>query len=373
MIADRRRMDAYAAALRRVIAPGAIVVDLGTGTGILALLACRYGAGRVYAIEASDTIEVARDLARANGLAERIRFVHGRSTELTLPETAGVIVSDLRGVLPLFGGHIPSIVDARRRFLARRGALIPARDVVWLAVAEAPDLYEPYVTPWTRHDDDLDLSAVRPLLTSSWQKCRARPGQLLLEPRPWATLDFATIEHTAVRGTVAWSASRAGTAHGLVAWFDSDLGGGVMLSNAPGAPEAIYGQAFFPLSDPVALAAGDTVSVSLGAWPVGDDYVWSWTTRVDEGPSPGRIKAELRQSTFFGTPLSRSTLARRSAQHVPTLTDEGRLDRLILDGLDAHVTLRCLAEEVLAKFPAICSTLHAALTRVADLSARYSR
>jgi hypothetical protein len=251
--------------------------------------------------------------------------------------------------------------------------LIPARDVVWLAMAEAPDLYEPYVMPWTRQDEDLDLSAVRPLLTSSWQKCRAGPSQLLLEPRPWATLDFATVEHGTVSGAVAWCARRAGTAHGLVAWFDSDLAAGVALSSAPGAPEAIYGQAFFPLSDPLALAAGDTVSVSLSAAPVGDDYVWSWTTRVGDGRPPGRIKAELRQSTFFGTPLSPSTLARRSAEHVPALTDEGRLARLILDGLDAHVTLRSIAEQVLARFPAICPTPQAALTRVADLSARYSR
>ena len=373
MITDRARMDAYAAALRRAIEPGATVVDIGTGTGILALLACRYGAGRVYAIEASDTIEVARDIARANGVADRIQFIHERSTRVTLPEAADVVVSDLRGVLPLFERHIPSIADARRRFLKPGGALIPRRDVIWLAVATAPDLYEPYAIPWEHNDYGLDLGAVRPLATSDWRKCRARLPQLLLEPRPWAALDFATIEDPDVTGEVTWVAAQAGPAHGLVLWFDADLGHGVSLSNAPGAPELIYGQAFFPLSDPVTLTVGDTVSVSLTATLVGDDYVWSWTTCMREGSPAGRIKAEFRQSTFFGAPLSRSTLARRSADHVPALTEEGCLDLLILKSLDAHVPLGRVADQVLTTFPAWFSSWDEAMARVADVSARYGR
>ena len=80
MIRDRVRMDAYAVALRQAIRPGATVVDIGTGTGIMACLACRYGAGRVYAIEPADVIEVARRIAAANGLADRIRFIQKPST-----------------------------------------------------------------------------------------------------------------------------------------------------------------------------------------------------------------------------------------------------------------------------------------------------
>jgi len=366
-------MEAYAAALRRAIEPGAVVVDIGAGTGIMALLACRYGARTVYAIEASDTIEVAGEIARANGLADRIRFIHERSTRVTLPETADVVVSDLRGVLPLFEHHIPSVVDARRRFLKPAGRLIPRRDVMWLAVATAPDLYEPCVIPWERNGYGLDLGAVRPLVTNDWRKCRARPSQLLLEPRPWAALDFATIEDPDASGAVTWVGTRAGMAHGLVLWFDADLGHDVSFSNAPGAPELIYGHAFFPLSEPVTLASGDTVSVSLTATLVGDSYVWSWTTCIREGPGAGRVKADFRQSTFFAVPLAGATVARRSADHVPALTEEGRLDLLILTSLEARMPLGRIADRVLATFPACCSSWDEALARVADASTKYGR
>jgi protein arginine N-methyltransferase 1 len=227
------------------------------------------------------------------------------------------------------------------------------------------------VIPWERNDLQLDLRRGRPLVTSGWQKCRVQPSQLLLEPRPWAALDFATVEHAAVAGRATWTVAAGGTAHGVLLWFDTELAPGVTLSNAPGAPEAIYGQAFFPLSDPVTLAPGDTVAVSVTATPVGTDYVWAWTTHVQDGRSGGSTKAHLRQSTFHGAPLSPATLARRAADHVPALGEDGHLDLLILRALDAHVPLGRIADEVLARFPAVCPTWETALARVADLSARY--
>src|SRR6476619_5796689 len=107
MIADEVRMDAYCRALRGAINADSVVLDIGAGTGILSLLACRYGARRVYAVESSSAIAVAEEAARANGFANRIKCIQALSTELDLPEKADVIVSDLRGVLPLFQQHLP--------------------------------------------------------------------------------------------------------------------------------------------------------------------------------------------------------------------------------------------------------------------------
>src|SRR5262245_23219624 len=129
MIADGVRVNAYAAALRQAIKPGSVVVDIGTGIGFFAVLACQLGAQRVHAIEPDDAIELARAIAAANGCADRIRFIQDVSTKVDLPEHADVIVSDLRGVLPLFQQHIPLIIDARSRFLSLSGSLISQRDI----------------------------------------------------------------------------------------------------------------------------------------------------------------------------------------------------------------------------------------------------
>src|ERR1700722_6861520 len=150
MIADRVRIQAYSEALRRVIRPGSTVVDIGTGPGIMAVLACQLGAGRVFAIEPDEIIQVAREVAAANRCADKIVFYENLSTKVTLPGCADVMVSDMRGILPLFGQHIPAIVDARQRFLAPGGAMIPQRDRMWAAVVEDREGYGELVELWER-------------------------------------------------------------------------------------------------------------------------------------------------------------------------------------------------------------------------------
>src|SRR5580700_713126 len=98
MIADTGRTSSYAHALEMNITPDSVILDLGTGPGILALLACRSGAGKVYAVEPEDVIQLAREAAAANGFADRIQFVQASTTDIVLPEKVDGIVSDVRGV-----------------------------------------------------------------------------------------------------------------------------------------------------------------------------------------------------------------------------------------------------------------------------------
>jgi protein arginine N-methyltransferase 1 len=72
-------------------------------------------------------------------VAERIEFIQDVSTQITLPERADMMISDLRAVLPLFQQHIPSIVDARKRLLQPGSVMIPRRDTLWGAVIHAPE------------------------------------------------------------------------------------------------------------------------------------------------------------------------------------------------------------------------------------------
>lgn len=298
MLADAARIDAYEAALRETVKPDSVVMDLGCGPGVFALLACKLGARRVYAVEPENVIGLARELAVANGFADRIQFFENVSTEITLEEPASIIVSDLRGVLPWFQQHIPSIIDARQRLLARGGTLIPQRDILWAAVVEAPDHYEKLVGPWNRFP--LDLSAGKRLTTNNWRKTRIRPEQLLAEPVCWTTIDYYNVDRVDVHAEISWRVARNGTAHGIALWFDADLVDSIGFSNHPAEPEQIYGNGFFPFSEPVEVREGEHITVRLAANMVGDDYVWRWDTDFP--------KKSFKQSTFYGVPLSHGQL-----------------------------------------------------------------
>lgn len=372
MIADRVRMEAYVAALRQAVKPGAVVADIGTGTGIFALLACQFGARRIFAIEPDHAIQVAREMAAANGCADRIEFIQDLSTNVTLPEQADVIISDLRGVLPPFQRHIPSIVDARQRLLASGGILIPQRDTLWAAVVEAAELHAEHTMPWGDCSHGFDFQAVRRIVVNTWRKHRVAPEQILLAARPWATLDYSTVTDPDLRGEVAWTVERAGVAHGLAVWFDATLAEGVHFSNAPGEPELIYGSAFFPWTAPVEVAAGDTVSVTLRADLVGEDYIWAWHTTVSGQGLPEQVKASFRQSTFFGVPLSPGRLRKGAASYLPTLNEEGQIEQFILAQMDGQTSLEEIARRVTARFPRRFPAWRDALTLAGELARRYS-
>src|SRR5690349_1041753 len=136
MAADPVRMDAYARAIERAVKPGSVVVDLGAGTGIFSILAARAGAKRVHAIEPNPAVFLVPELARENGVEDRITIHAVPSDEVVLEERADVVISDLRGLLPLHGDNTAALRDARERLLAPGGVVIPERDRLFVALVE---------------------------------------------------------------------------------------------------------------------------------------------------------------------------------------------------------------------------------------------
>lgn len=373
MVADRVRVEAYAQALRQTIREGAVVVEIGTGPGIFAVLACQIGASRVYAIEPSEIIQVAREVAAANGCADKIEFFEELSNRVTLPLRADVILSDLRGVLPLFERHIPAIVDARRRFLAPGGTLIPRKDTLWATIVEAPKPYSELVDAWDHNPLGQDLSPARRLVVNNAQKVRVSPNQLLTAHQLWITLDYGSVENPDVRGNLDWRVERAGTGHGILVWFDAELAEGVGFSNAPSAPETIYDSMFFPWTQPVSLAPGQAVAVSLEAKLVESDYVWRWTTRIESLEGSGDPSIHFEQSQLTGEVLSAAQLHRIAADYVPHLSGQGRLRRRTFELMDGKASLEEIAHQLATEFPQRFPRWEQALSYAGAISQEYSR
>ena len=125
MLHDDRRTGDFFAALAEAVRPGDVVLDVGTGSGVLAVAAARAGARRVYAVEASDISDVAERVFRLSGVAETITLVPGWSRHLELPEQADVLVAEIIGNEPLEEEILETTLDARRRLLKPGARLIP--------------------------------------------------------------------------------------------------------------------------------------------------------------------------------------------------------------------------------------------------------
>lgn len=372
MIADKGRMDAYVEALQRVVNPDSVVLDIGTGTGIFTLLACKFGARKVYAIEPDNSIQIARDLAAANGFSERITFIQDVSTRVELPESATVIISDLRGKLPFYGHHLPSIIDARKRHLAPSGVLIPMQDTLWAALVEAPNLYKRYSDPWNDNDLEINMKpALHAVMNTVWGS-KDDDARILAQPKTWSTLDYYTLEDPDVEGEMAWQIEHNGTIHGFRVWFDTILSKDVGFTNAPDQAEHIYGSLFFPWSEPVAVEVGDTVSISLKANLVGDDYIWRWDSKVFVEGDHDKLKADYKQSSFDGIPISLSNMRKRAANYKPSLNEDGAVDHQIMNMMQQGKLLEDIARHITEQFPDHFSDWQQALAHIGELSLKYS-
>src|SRR5262245_54601172 len=182
MIAYMGRADAYARALTWRVDCSSVVLDIGTGAAILALLACRAGARKVYAVEPSDAIQVAREAAVANGFGDRIQFVQGMTTAIELPEPVDGIVSDLHGTTPMFGQSLVSIIDARDRLLKPGGWIIPARETMWASLVSSSAAYDRALAVWTS-EYGFDLAAARDRASNHLHKRWLTEDELIGAPQ----------------------------------------------------------------------------------------------------------------------------------------------------------------------------------------------
>ena len=369
MIDNEPRTSAYAAALRHAVTPGCKVIDIGAGPGMFALLACQYGAGSVVAIDPDDSILLVAEAARRNGFDGRIDVVHELSTAYSSERRADIIISDLRGILPLFEGHIPAIIDARERLLASGGTLIPARDTLHIALVDHAASYVMFERPWLDNDHDIDLSAGHRFAVNRYVKVGLDREDLLSRPLHMATLDYATINDPNLSATVELFAARSGPAHGFVVWFDTELGPTMGFSNAPGEPEQVYGQRFFPFERPIALAAGDKVTVELRASLVAGSYIWSWNSVAERAGHATPVS--FRQSTFRGTILPPSRLAALSPDHVPAVTAEHQVDIFCLSLFDGVTSLKQMAGQLVERFPDRFADQADAFGHATSLAQRY--
>jgi type I protein arginine methyltransferase len=328
---DRHRVSAYERALHDIVHPGAVVVDLASGTGILGLLACRAGASRVYAIERDGIAGLARQIARANDLDGIITNVRGTSRSVTLPEHADVVVCDQMGPLGIEAGILDLARDARERFLRPGGTLVPSRLELVLAAIEHPRVHD-RLTFWSGKPANFDFGAAAEIASNSTAYVRLRPEHLLSAPVSAGTIDLTRDVCMPIRLSATFHASRTGTLHGIAGWFVATLSPNVTMTNSPVAGDRIRRrQVCFPIRESVAVQAGEHVNVTLEILPT--EGVYSWEVQI--APS-----VRLRQTTLHGLLLSRDDLVRTNPAHRPVRSALAEAELTTLRLCDGEHTLR---------------------------------
>ncbi len=293
LLSDRVCMESYRKALFKTVQKGDVVMDLGTGTGILALFALQAGARRVYAVESGEIIEVAKAVCRRNDFQDRITFLKGHSSRVRLPEKVDLIVSETVGVFGLERGFLPSVLDSRKRFLKRGGRIVPASVELFAVPVESPRVYRK-ISFWSRGLHGLNFSPVRTFAANTLYQEKLDRGDFLSAPASLMKLDPLKAVAPAVSGKTMFRIRRGGILHGIGGWFSAKLAEGIHLQNTPPVrASGTWGNAFLPVEKPLRVRAGDRVKAKV-FWGE-DGFTLNWQIDLN-----GR---RFGHSNLFGFPL----------------------------------------------------------------------
>lgn len=264
MLADAVRNDAYARAIRETVRPGDVVLDIGAGSGLLAMMAAQAGAGRVVACEANPALAAtARRIVELNGFADRIEIVAEKSTALgrsgALAEGADVIVSEIFSHTLLDEGAIESLNDGMKRLVRPGARIIPASASVEVALVD----YDGEVMPPVDRVAGFDLSAFdRHMPAAMTVPTKSRHLHLRSLASSLFDLDFTRGEAPAEGRRALALESFGGRVTGIVQWIALQLAEGVAFENAPARDRwSHWPCVVYPFDSPLETSEGEEVRI----------------------------------------------------------------------------------------------------------------
>ncbi|GAB4816191.1 hypothetical protein N2152v2_003237 [Parachlorella kessleri] len=298
MLEDHKRTGAYYNAClqnRRQFA-GKVVLDVGTGSGILAIFAAKAGARKVYAVEATSMAQHAKQLVTAQGLDGVVEVIQGTIESVELPEKVDVIISEWMGYFLLRESMLDSVLVARDRFLAPGGALYPSHARLFLAPIRSGSChqrmaeFQNMMEGWGEFLDDMrryygvDMDCLSEPFrqeqreyysqTASWTDIH--PSQMLGPGACFKKYDLRTVTleelQAPLKASITLDITEDGHVEALCGYFDTQFKGSpenpadcdVTLSTAPDPTGATHwGQQSFFLHPPVEVRSGDSLACEI--------------------------------------------------------------------------------------------------------------
>ena len=262
MLNDAPRAEAFDRAIRRAVKPGMHVLDIGTGTGLLAMMAARAGAGRVTACESIGALaDVAETIIKNSRLKDIVNVIVKSSDALDSAEMNGradLLVAEILDAGLLSEGVLRSFADARARLLEPGAPVIPQAATVHAVPVECEALYAERRVGTVAGFDLSPFNALAPRLYLQ-ADLRRYDWRALAAPVPVFSFDFRSATPAPEERTIPVAATADGSAQLIAFWFTLALDDETTLSTAPDAPATHWQQAVYALDAPIPVRAGQAL------------------------------------------------------------------------------------------------------------------
>jgi predicted RNA methylase len=274
MLEDQVRTRGFIDALRALVSSGDVVLDIGTGTGVLATAAALAGAARVNAVESSAIADMAERIFSVNGVADRVSLVRGRSTKISLPERCNLLVTEMIGNDPLDEHLLEIVDDAKKRLLTPDARLIPSAIEIFGVPVDLPRrvferrVFGPERLAAWRELYGIDFSPLAALRQSATHPFTMTTKDVVRWPRVAPPVRLIDIDLTSdfevsFRRQVSFAFECAAERLGVLLAFRATLAPGIVLSTLPDEvdPENHWWYGLWASYDHPSFAAGATATI----------------------------------------------------------------------------------------------------------------
>lgn len=267
MMNERERNAAYEAGLAAAVTPDQTVFEIGTGSGLVAMMAARLGAKKVVTCEAVDLVAAtAAKIVERNGYQDRVRVLSKPSYQVDadgdLGGRADILVHEIFSS-ELLGEHVlPAIEDAKARLLKPGGQILPAAASIMVALVGGEELATELHVGEAFGFDLRPFNAIQPRKRPLHRE--DLPRVLLSEPAEAFRFDFmAASAFPPEKKRLALKVTEGGQCFGVIQWIRIDFGRGVVFENHPSRKLAVanWQHTVYRFDEPRQLSPGSTVGV----------------------------------------------------------------------------------------------------------------
>lgn len=276
MLKDKVRTLTYRKAIlgNKHLFKDKIVLDVGCGTGILSMFAAKAGAKHVYGIDCSSIIEQAVQIVKDNGLSDVVTLIRGKVEEVTLPvEKVDIIISEWMGYALLYESMLPTVLNARDRWLVPGGIVMPDRARMFLCAIEDASYKEEKIN-WWENVYGFDMSCIKKLATLEPLVDVVDKEQIVTNFCRILDLDCNTCTKADLQFTSPFqlTCEKDEYVHAIVCHFDCDFGRchtPVSWSTSPTCDYTHWKQTVFYLEDVLTVKTGEIIKGTISCAPNG--------------------------------------------------------------------------------------------------------